>query len=299
MVRLRVPATTANLGAGFDVLGLSLALYNEIDASACDTLVITMEGEGDGELPTDSTNLVWKAAQRVFTYLGADAPGARLHMRNRIPLESGLGSSAAAVVAGVLLGNALTGGHVDPETLLSLAIDMEGHPDNVAPAMLGGLVAAARDDAGRPMVTSLRTPALKAVVVMPDARLSTAVARRALPMTVPMADAVFNLGRLALTIAAFQQADYELLARAMGDCLHQPYRAPLVPGLTEALAAARSWGAAAAISGAGPAVVAFAPDGHAELAACMVDCFAKVGCGARSWVLESAEGACVQIVEQL
>ncbi len=294
MVRVRVPATTANLGAGFDVLGLSLALYNEVDATASDTLVITMEGEGAAELPRDASNLVWKAAQQVFAHVGRAAPGARLHMRNAIPLESGLGSSAAAVVAGMLLGNALIGGQVDREMLLALAIDMEGHPDNVAPAMLGGLIAAGRDDTGRPMVTRLSTPALKAVVVMPDARLSTAVARRALPKTFPMADAVFNLGHLALTIAAFQQGDYDLLARAMDDRLHQPYRAPLVPGLAEALAAARACGAAAAISGAGPAVVAFAADGHAALAACIVECFAKAGCAARSWVLDVAEGACVE-----
>ena len=294
MVRVRVPATTANLGAGFDVLGLSLALYNEIDATACDTLIITLEGEGAMELPRDASNLVWKAAQRVFAYAGGTAPGARLHMRNAIPLESGLGSSAAAVVAGVLLGNALLGGRVDREALLALAIDMEGHPDNVAPAMLGGLIAAARDNAGRPLVTRLSVPALKAVVVMPDTRLSTAVARQVLPKTLALADAVFNLGHLALTIAAFQQGDYDLLARAMDDRLHQPYRAPLVPGLAEALTAARERGAAAALSGAGPAVVAFAADGHAELAACIVECFARAGCGARSWVLDSAEGACVE-----
>ncbi|MFN8470692.1 MAG: homoserine kinase [Anaerolineae bacterium] len=294
MVRVRVPATTANLGAGFDVLGLSLTLYNEIDFAASDTLTITVEGEGAAELPRDASNLVWRAAQRVFECVGVAPPGARLHMRNAIPLESGLGSSAAAIVAGLLLGNALTGGRLDQDTLLAQAIDMEGHPDNVAPAMLGGLVAGGRDDAGRPIVKRLSIPALKAVVVMPEARLSTAAARRALPGMVSMGDAVFNLGHLALTIAAFQEGNYALLARGMADRLHQPYRAPLVPGLAEALAAAQAIGAACAISGAGPAVVAFAADGHAELARCIMDCFAQVGCGARSWELAVGEGASVK-----
>lgn len=293
MLRVRVPATTANLGAGFDVLGLSLSLYNEIEATADESLVITVEGEGATELPRDATNLVWQAAQRVFACARVTPPGARLHMRNAIPLESGLGSSAAAIVAGLLLGNSLIGSKLDRDTLLALAIDMEGHPDNVAPAMLGGLVAGARDDDGHPIVRQLTIPALRAVVVMPEARLSTAAARRALPSTIPMSDAVFNLGRLALTIAAFQAGDYALLAQAMGDRLHQPYRAPLAPGLADALAAAHAQGAAAAISGAGPAVVAFAAQGHEALAAHITQCFARVGCGARSWVLDVAEGASV------
>ncbi|MFN8499406.1 MAG: homoserine kinase [Anaerolineae bacterium] len=293
MLRVRVPATTANLGAGFDVLGLSLSLHNEIEATTAASLSITVEGEGAAELPRDATNLVWQAAQRAYACVGVTPSGARLHMRNAIPLESGLGSSAAAIVAGLLLGNALVGDKLDRDTLLALAIDMEGHPDNVAPAMLGGLVAGARDDAGRPIVRRLPIPALKAVVVMPEARLSTAAARRALPSTIPMSDAVFNLGRLALTIAAFQAGDYALLAQAMGDRLHQPYRAPLVPGLADALAAARAQGAAAAISGAGPAVVGFAAQGHEGLAAGITECFARVGYGARSWVLDVAEGASI------
>lgn len=296
MLRVRVPATTANLGAGFDCLGLALSLFNEVDAEEAEGLEIQVEGEGAGELPTDATNLVWRAARRVFDHVGRAPSGVRLHLRNAIPLESGLGSSAAATVAGLLIGNALLGNPLDDATVLDLAVDMEGHPDNVAPALLGGLVVAGRADSGRLLVETVAVPPLTAVVVMPAFRLSTAQARRALPATVPMADAVFNLSHTALTLLALQRGDHAALAEAMADRLHQPYRAPLAPGLTAALDVARELGAAAAISGAGPAVIAFRSARPDEVGEAMRDSFAKAGLGARVWLLETARGASLLVV---
>lgn len=294
MLRVRVPATTANLGAGFDCLGLALGLYNEVDTEAADSLDIVIEGEGATDLPTDRGNLVWRAAGRVAERVGRPLPGARLHLRNGIPLESGLGSSAAATVAGILIGNALLGEPLDRAALLDLAVEMEGHPDNVAPALLGGLVVAGHSESGRLLVEAVATPALTAVVVMPDLRLSTALARRALPGSVSMADAVFNLSHTALTVLALQRGDYAALADAMADRLHQPYRAPLAAGLAEALNAARALGVAAAISGAGPAVVAFSETQTVEVGEAMRRAFATVGVGARVWRLGIVGGASVE-----
>lgn len=291
MISIRVPATTANLGAGFDCLGMALTLYNEIDAEETDGLEIHISGEGEQELPWNETNLVWRAARRVFERVGDGPRGARLWMRNAIPLESGLGSSAAATVGGLLLGNALVGEQLDQASLLDMAVQLEGHPDNVSPALLGGLVAAIQDAEGRTICRRIPIPSLTSVVLMPNARLPTAIARRALPSEVPFSDAVFNLGRLALTLVALQQGDYALLAQAMADRLHQPYRAALVPGLQAALDAAHTAGAAAAISGAGPAIIAFAADNLTHLRDTIAFAFAQANCDSRAWFLEVAEGA--------
>lgn len=291
MIHVRVPATTANLGAGFDCLGLALTLYNEVEAQPADDLSIIIEGEGAAELPRDETNLVWRAARRVLARVGDGPPGVRLHLRNRIPMESGLGSSAAATVAGLLVGHALTGQVLSQAELLEMAVAMEGHPDNVAPALLGGLMVAARDDDGRLLTSRVAIPPWHAVAVMPDFRLSTQAARRALPDCVSLSDAVYNVGHAALTVVALQQGDVRLLAAAMTDRLHQPYRAPLVPGLQAALDAVRAQGVAAAISGSGPTVIAFVADQGAAVGEVVVRAFARVGLAARVWELTVAEGA--------
>lgn len=291
MIHILAPATTANLGAGFDCLGLALTLYNEVEVEAADSLSIDIVGEGAADLPRDESNLVWRAARAVFERVGRGPAGARLRLVNHIPLESGLGSSAAATVAGLLAGNALVGHPLGRATLLEMAVEMEGHPDNVAPALLGGLAVVGRADDGGLLARRVDIPPVQAVVVMPDLRLSTAVARAALPRQVSLADAVYNIGRAALTLVAFEQGDMRLLAQAMGDRLHQPYRAPLAPGLAAALAAAQARGVAAAISGAGPAVIAFAKGDLDTIGAAMQAEFAQAGVGARRWVLGVAEGA--------
>ncbi|MCW5849915.1 MAG: homoserine kinase [Anaerolineae bacterium] len=291
MIYVNTPATTANLGAGFDCLGMALTLYNEVVAEEADGLTIEVNGEGAGDLPRDETNLVWRAAQRVFEQVGRWPAGARLRLFNGIPLESGLGSSAAASVAGLLVGNALLGDPLEPAAILDLAVAMEGHPDNVAPALLGGVVAAARADHGELLVEAVTTPPLEAVVVLPDFRLPTRIAREALPPQVAHRDAVFNLGHLALTLLALQRADYPRLAEVMLDRLHQPYRAPLVPGLAQALHAGCRLGVAVTISGAGPAVIALTAERQQEVADALQTAFAEAGCASRVWFLRTAAGA--------
>jgi homoserine kinase len=292
-VKVSVPATTANLGPGFDCLGLALGLYNAVEMETADgRLRITIDGEGLQLIPIDASNLVYRAVHALFEHVGEPLPALHIHLSNAIPLMSGLGSSSAAIVGGLVAANALLGEPLAADELLRLAIEIEGHPDNVAPALLGGLVVVV-DVGGTPVYRRIETPPLAVVVGVPDFRLATVEARAALPKQVPLADAVFNLGRTALVVQSLAQADYDLLASVMDDRLHQPYRAPLVPGLADVFRAARQAGAAGvALSGAGPSVVAFAPGQHDAIADAMCLAFADHGLDARAMVLETTtEGA--------
>ncbi len=300
-VVVRVPATTANLGPGFDVLGLALDLWNEatftVDEDAAgepERWEAVNEGFGAEHLPTDAAHLTLRAFRTVFERLGQPLP-ARVHLRARnvIPVASGLGSSAAAVVAGVLAANALLGGPLSPEALLSVATALEGHPDNVAPALLGGLTAAWQEARGEPRALALplapawQTKAWLAVAV-PQVALRTSQARQALPPQVPHGDAVFNLGRVVLLLEALRRGDVALLAAGVQDRLHQPYRWSLLPGVEAVRQAALEAGAVAvALSGAGPGIVAFAPqmDDATPVAQAMVAAWRQQGIVARGWAL--------------
>jgi homoserine kinase len=286
VVNVTVPATTANLGPGFDCLGLALDLCNQtIFKESKSGRSIEVVGEGAESLPTDDSNLVLRAAESVFERTGRRPAGFRVKQENKIPVGSGLGSSAAAVLGGILAANELIGNPLSQNEALEMAAEMEGHPDNVVPALLGGLTIAV-SDAGTLVVERIRIPELRVVVVLPDHSLSTHEARSVLPQTVPMADAVFNISRTALLIKALEQGDYEHLALAMEDRLHQPYRLPLIPGMAEAFNAGRHVGAAAvALSGAGPSLVAFAPENHEQIAVAIGKVFESEGLSARSWVL--------------
>lgn len=296
MVTVRVPATTANLGPGFDALGLALALYNEIRVTRASHTSIALHGEGEKTLPRDEHNLVYQAMQRLAQEARTSLPPVHLHMRNRIPLQSGLGSSSAAIVGGLVAARTLLNVPLSEKDLLRLAVALEGHPDNVAPALLGGLVIVAAYEEG-PLVARVPTPPdLRVVVVLPEVHVSTEEARRLLPAQVSLTDAVFNLSRTALVVHALRQGDYDLLARAMVDRLHQPYRKALIPGYDGVITAAREAGASAVIiSGSGPAVAAFAPEGHERIAGAMVDAFARAGVTARAWVLPVGQGADVSV----
>ncbi len=287
-ILVRVPATTANLGPGFDALGLALDLWNEAEFTLEGAAGWTVEisGEGSGVLPADATNLVIQAAQRLFDRAGRAAPaGLRLRCTNRIPLGSGLGSSAAAVVAGLVGANALLGEPLDTPGLLRLAAEIEGHPDNASAALLGGLVVVSADGE-RLIARKIDVPHLAAVVVVPEFNLPTHAARAALPGQVAFNDAVFNLGRAALVVEALRTGDLELLGSAMQDRLHQPHRLKLVPGAGAALAAARQAGAAAAaLSGAGPGVVAFGVEPLEPISQAMLAAFHAAGLPARVWML--------------
>lgn len=272
-VRVRVPATTANLGSGFDTLGMALGLYNEVELEGTDAgLEVAVAGEGAAELRAQGReNLVVRAAEAAFQAVGRRPGGLRAHCVNRIPLGRGLGSSSAAAVAGIAAGARLVGERLPPEEILRLALPLEGHPDNIAPCVLGGFTVAATTAGGR--VHCLRVPLarpLRAVAVVPEVRLATADARRALPAQVPLADAVFNVNRAALLVAALGQGRFDLLREAVADRLHQPYRAPLLPGMLEALEAGYAAGALACfLSGAGSTLLALAEGREEQIGAAM------------------------------
>ena len=285
-VTVTIPATTANLGPGFDCLGLALGLRNEISFTAVASgLAVTVCGEGADQIPTDADNLAVCAAERVFARVGRRPSGLRIQQHNHIPVSSGLGSSAAATLGGILAANALVDGRLADEELLELAVAMEGHPDNIVPAFYGGLTLSVAGD-GRLHVEQVSVPALHVVIVLPDFDLSTTQARARLPQQVSLSDAVFNLSRIGLLIRALARADYEALAVAMEDRLHQPYRIPLIPGMAAAFAAAREAGAAAVtLSGAGPGLAAFVPAGHEAVVQAVQGAFTAVGLASRAWIL--------------
>ncbi len=296
---VRVPATTANLGPGFDVLGLALARWNQATFTLGETPApweAHNQGEGATHLPRDAEHLTLRAFRRLYEHLGAPLPGkVYLETQNSIPVGSGLGSSAAAVVAGVVAANATLGNPLSRQALLALASEMEGHPDNAAPALFGGLTAAwlAADGAAQacrlPLAPTWQERPWLAVAV-PEVQLSTAQARRALPQTVPFHDAVFNLSRLALLLDALRRGDPQLLAEAAQDRLHQPYRWALLPAAEAVRRAAQRAGACAVVlSGAGPGVLALVPEGDAEaVAQAMVQAWAEAGVAARGWALRPA-----------
>jgi len=291
LVRVRVPASTANLGAGFDALGMALGLYNEIEVERGgdgDDMRLAIEGEGAERLQAlGAQNLAARAVSGTLAHLGMPPAGISVRMINRIPLSRGLGSSSAAVVGGVAGAAALAGVSLSAEELLDLALPLEGHPDNIAPALLGGLTVATLVE-GKVRCVKLPVPdSLQAVAVIPDFRLSTAKARQALPPMVPRGDAVFNVGRVALFLAGLQAGRLDLLREGVKDRLHQPYRAAFVPGMWEVLAAGEHAGALACfLSGAGPTLLALVAGDPGDVGQRMVQCWQeKAGVTARAQAL--------------
>lgn len=296
-IRVRVPATTANLGPGFDALGLALDLWNEAEfvQTKDDGLVVTISGEGADSLPCDSQNAIAAAALQVYGLAGKQPPGLRLHCLNRIPLTSGLGSSSAAMLTGMLGANALLGDPFSRAEILTMATQNEGHPDNVVPAMLGGLVASVVAD-GKVVTRKLLVSPMAVTVVLPDYYFPTKAAREILPEYVLRQDAIFNLSRAVLVIKALETGDLALLSEVMEDSLHQPYRLPLIPGAREAIRAARQAGASAAVlSGAGPSLIAFSGQpADAGIGLAMQRAFEQAGLQARIFPLNiSQSGASV------
>jgi homoserine kinase len=297
---VRVPATTANIGPGFDCLGLALNLWNEVRFSLeGDGVVVTVEGPDPAGLPHDERNLVARAFLRWCEEAGAAAPpGLRIHCDIRVPMSSGLGSSSTAIVAGLLGANSLLGRPFGRDHILELAADMEGHPDNVAAALLGGLtIVVQRDD--RLLTKKILVPEVHVALAVPDLAFSTRTARAGLPTEVSMADAVFNLQRTPLVVEALRTGDYGLLSQVMDDRLHQASRLKLIPGGRSAWVAALNAGAAAvAISGSGPSLIAFvslATDAS-RIARVMAEAFAVEGVTAIPLGLAaSAAGATVSI----
>lgn len=264
-VSVEVPATSANLGAGYDCIGLALEMTNRIDLEvrgwSRSGIELTVEGEGAGELTADHDNRFVRGLESALRAGRGELPeGAswRISMTNRIPLARGLGSSAAASVAGVVAGNALLGEPFGPSDLLRLATEIEGHPDNAAPALLGGFVVAGGVDEGYEAIRFDAPRDLRCVVFIPELRLETKAMREILPTDVPRADAVANVGRVALGVAGLATGRVDLLRVLTRDRLHEPYRASVYPQLPMLVEAAREAGAlGACLSGAGSAVIAF------------------------------------------
>ena len=258
-VQVRTPATSANLGPGFDTLGLALTLYDDLTARvAGDSWTVAVTGEGAGELPTDESHLVVRAMLATFDELGERPPGVAVECVNRIPQARGLGSSSAAIVGGVQLARALVREQLSDEAALDIAARLEGHPDNVAPCLLGGFTIAWTEAAGSRAVRLDVAAGVRPTLFVPQERGLTATARAALPGAVPHADAAFNTGRAALLVHALTR-EPELLFAATEDRLHQGYRAVAMPGTASLVASLRSVGVAAVVSGAGPTVLALSP----------------------------------------
>jgi homoserine kinase len=301
-VHIKVPATTANLGPGFDALGLALDLWNEAEFIATDDRKISLkiEGEGKGKLPTDANNTVIDAALQVYDLMGKPCTGMQVRCVNRVPLSSGLGSSSAAMLTGMLGANAMLGNPFSREEILKLAIETEGHPDNVAPAMLGGLVASIIHESHvvslRLTLTGQRTP-IHITVVFPDFDFPTKQARAILPKQVERKDAIYNISRAVIVTEAFRTGDLNMLGEAMTDKLHQPYRLPLIPGAQEAMDAMKRAGASAvALSGAGPSLIAFSSKRETAIGEAAKRAFAESGLNSRVYKLKiSRKGAEVHI----
>ena len=264
-----VPATTANIGAGFDCLGAALSLYNHFEFSLTDRLTITASGEGADKVERDETNLIYQAIAKFYEHIDRSIPAIAFHTDTLIPLSRGLGSSATAIVGGLVGANLLADSPLDRMELLNLAIAIEGHPDNVAPAMLGGCQLIASNQAEGWEFCDLRWHEDIAIAVaIPDFELSTAKARQVLPKQVSMQDAIFNASHLALLSHGIQTGNANWLRAGLQDRLHQPYREELIAGMKDVQAAAIAAGAyGMVISGAGPTLLSLAPIGTIELVA--------------------------------
>ncbi|MEO8100734.1 MAG: homoserine kinase [Acidobacteriota bacterium] len=264
--RVRVPASSANLGPGFDALGLGLDLYLECRFRLAGALAITARGRDSQLISLQSDNLIWQTALRVAADVGRPMPPIHLEIANDIPIGKGLGSSAAALTAGVVIASEVLGLKWDQHRVLDEAARIEGHPDNVAACVLGAIVASAIDSEGKARAVRLDLNAHYGVaVVVPDYVLSTSRAREVLPATYSRADAVFNVQRSALLIVALATGVTSAFPTALEDRMHQPYRFPLVPGLEE-ISRLRAPGLlGCALSGAGPSILVFHERGHEEV----------------------------------
>jgi homoserine kinase len=262
-VVVKVPATSANLGPGFDTLGLALSHYDRLVVSETSGagVAVHVDGVGAGEVPTDESNLVVRSVAATYRSVGVPLPGLRLRARNAIPHGRGLGSSAAAIVSGVMAAKGLLEGRVEftPDQLLAVATELEGHPDNVAPALFGGLTIAWTTSAGPSHKRLLVHRGVSPVVFVPETTLSTSLARSLQPASVPHEDATFNVSRSALLVAALIQSP-ELLLAATEDRLHQSYRASAMPETDMLIRVLRQAGLAAVVSGAGPSLLVLGSD---------------------------------------
>ena len=277
-IRVRVPGTSANCGPGFDAIGVACTIYNDLELTLKgeEGLVIEIEGEGAANIPADERNIVLRAIRTILkrAHREDEVKGFHIRMTNHIPLSRGLGSSAAAIVAGLKAANALLGNRFSRRELLQMATNIEGHPDNVAPAIFGGFTISVVTRGRVECFSLMPHMPLKLVVAVPEFPLSTRLARSVLPEQVKMKDAVFNLSRAALLVAALTKGQPRFLRNAFADALHQPYREKLIPGMKDVFrAACRAGALGASLSGAGPCLIAYTLENEAAVGQAMVEAF--------------------------
>ena len=288
MIRVKIPATSANLGPGFDCLGLALRLHNTITVDPNRPFQICLTGSYSDGIPADESNLVWQTMCHLWELIHYPTPSVALTLENHIPPARGLGSSSAAIVGGLLAANTIAGSPYTKYELLQVANTLEGHPDNVTPALYGGVTLSVPAKSGIIPRVLAQSPNLKAVVVIPDTLLNTEKARGILPPHVSRNDAVFNISHVGLLIEAFIREDYSLLKEGMRDVLHQNQRAILLPGMLETIESALKAGAyGAALSGSGPTLIALiAESSKKEVSQSMVTTMGQFGVNAQTIVLE-------------
>jgi homoserine kinase len=279
-VIVKVPATTANLGPGFDCIGAALQLYNEFKFTLSDSdLCIKVHGKEAEKVQTDTSNLIYQAFVKLYERINKTPPGVEIEINLGVPLARGLGSSATAIVGGLLGGNILADSPLSSEEVIKLAIEMEGHPDNVVPAFLGGCQLAATSSRGWEICPVQWHPEIIPVVAIPDFELSTSQARKVLPTEISRDDAVFNASHFGLLLQALASNQKEWLQAALKDKLHQPYRKSLIPGYDRVESAVIEAGAhGMVISGAGPTLLALTDSAHSpQVVQAMTHAWVKVG----------------------
>jgi homoserine kinase len=288
---LRVPASSANLGPGFDALGLAIGIYLECRFRKAERLSVKVEGRDAGAISTGDDNLIWQTALAVAADTRMTMPPIELRIHNEIPIGKGLGSSAAALTAGVVIADRMLDLRWKPLRILDEAARLEGHPDNVAACVLGSIVASAIDAGGVARTVRVELPkAFGIAVVVPDFTLPTSKARSVLPDCYPRADAIFNVQRAALLIAALATGTASAFPAALEDRFHQPFRAPLVPGLDDILKLRAPGLLGCALSGAGPSILVFYERGHEQVCDLVRQVFALNG--------HDSEILCAPVAEQ-
>ena len=295
MIKVQVPATTANLGPGFDCLGLALRLYLNLEIEEIEEdLVIEYQGEGAEKFSAKKKEdtLIWKSAELVLKKIGREKfkKGLKIKAFNQIPITRGLGSSASAIIGGIVGAARFYKIDLTNQEMLELALSLEGHMDNIVPALIGGLTLAYKTSQEEIKWTRIKTPLdLRVVLAIPEFTLNTEEMRKALPQKVALPEAIFNLSRSALLVNALQNSDWDVLAEAMEDRLHQPYRVPFIPGINDMFSQIKKIGIAGiALSGSGPSVVSLTKVGSEEtISKAMKDAFLKAGITCRILVLEA------------
>lgn len=299
MIRIRIPATTANLGPGFDCMGLALDLWNSFEMRLNGTGIrVSVIGEGEAVLAKDETNLIAITFTGELQRLGIPIPeGVEFSVHNSVPCASGLGSSSTATLAGIMFAQAYANhlnsrdpADFDREETLRRAVAIEGHGDNVAPALLGGFVIVVPDEKAGVLTQKVPHTKMKVVVCVPDFKYLTADARKALPDSYSKPDAIFNIGRAMLVAEAFRAGNDELLRNAMNDRIHEPFRLKDIPGAAGVKQAALDAGAlCVCLSGAGPGIIAFTRDRFDRIGRAMKEAYQSAGLEARYWILDTSE----------